>query len=314
MTKQFMKSLEEAFETELPQEEPQTLTEAVSNSLVPIMPRISPELFNFRREADVKISDNDQIRIISRSFFKRGFDTSDKEWEGRMGEYGPGYELSSKNLTIKAKAEIPRFFYGIFPQEEVTVSNCLDLTFLLTKVFPEIAQYSLNTIGRYSKKRQGDDFDKYSSEFNARGIKKEDRGKLSLDFRLQWEAPYKLDVSARVPEIPEGFIELGDEAIAIYYDHARQVPKELRRRTKLETPNIGILWAPTDKSLYCTGTKEIPAPELIPIPKNDPALVLDIPGEDKNYQHVVAAWKIGEEMPFRNWLVEYTEGNTRSMR
>ena len=68
-----------------------------------------------------------------------------------------------------------------------------------------------------------------------------------------------------------------------------------------------VLWSPTDESLYATG--EIPKVEP-PIPKRDPALILEIQDKDnlRKYRHVVAAWNIDEELPFRNWLAEYSEG------
>ena len=107
----------------------------------------------------------------------------------------------------------------------------------------------------------------------------------------------------------EGFIELEDEAVSTYYDFLRQAPTELRKTTNLQTPDIGILWAPTDESLFVTG--KIPKPKLIPLPRYDPALILDIPDGKNNYKHVVAAWDIGAELPFRNWLAEYSEHGTK---
>ena len=39
----------------------------------------------------------------------------------------------------------------------------------------------------------------------------------------------------------------------------------------------------------------------------DPALVLEIPGEERNYSHLIAAWEVGNEYPIKKWLAEYTE-------
>jgi len=316
MVSTLVEKLEENFEIlpvdEREVKEPQTLAEAVSNSLLSVMPRISPKLFDVRRKANVKIYDKVQKEIISRSFCDRGFRSSQTDYENIKG-YDLGYTIFDKNLKIKAMAEIPRFFYGIFPQEEVTIPNCLDLTFFINKKFSKIAGYTLSIIERYKENNiENKDIEKYHSVFGGRKIEIKDRGKLSLNFEIKWEAPFKLNVSARIPDIPGEFIELGDESIAVYYDYARKVPSELRKKTKLETPNIGILWAPTDSSLYCTGTKKIPNPKLIPQPKKCPVLVLDIPYGEKSYRHAVAAWNIGEELPFKDWIQEFSEGRINS--
>ena len=133
----------------------------------------------------------------------------------------------------------------------------------------------------------------------------QDLGKTNLNIKGHWSPNFKLNVAVEVPELPRGFVELGDEAVALYYAHVKGTSKELRKKTSLRSPSLGVLWIPNPKAFYATGN----IPKIEPPPKKgDPVLVLDIPGEKRSYRHAVAAWNIGEEIHFRNWLAEYTEG------
>ncbi len=121
-----------------------------------------------------------------------------------------------------------------------------------------------------------------------------------IEVKGLWTAPFSLDVCVSVPEVPQAISELGDEALLQYFTVIKRLRTSVKDSAGMQKPAIGVLWAPTDESLYVKG--DVPK-----APKNDPALVLDIPGKERNYRHIVAAWNIGEERPFKNWLAEYTE-------
>ena len=281
---------------------PKTLAEAVSNSLIQVMPRISPELFELTREVEVNLS-NEQRKKVIESLYKRSFDFIYEE----NGTWDEGRKRFFSDAEVNVHGKIPLFFYGQSSDERVTFGSLNPEISFKRRIETnnlKVTGFRLDTIN----KRNDIERILYFNPEKEQVIEN-DRGEFSINLQGTWKAPYKLDVCATVPQVPEGFIELGDEAIATYYDFARQAPSDLRKKTSLQPPSIGILWAPTDESLYATG--KIPGPSIIPRSRRDPALVLDIPDREKSYRHIVATWDIGEELPFRNWLTEYMETNGR---
>ncbi len=304
-TATLVEKLEEKFEV-LPLQneeyEPKTLAEAVSNSLMPILPRISPELFEIRRKVNVTLSDKqfgkiDEIYISGHPY--ENFLTF-HTWNGVDGSEKADIIRKAlrkkRNLTgeKRAIAKIPFFVFSPIPGESVlTYKDSVKIQYHRKFKFPV---GFVNGEGYYDKER-------YPYEKKVSKL-----GDSVLDIKEVWTAPLKLHANVIVPELPKEFVELGDEAIATYYDHIRELPKKLRRETSLSPPNLGVLWIPTPKSIYVTG--EIPNVNP-PIPKGDPILVLDIQSKERNYRHAVAAWDIDEEEPFRDWLSEST-GNKPS--
>ena len=221
--------------------------------------------------------------------------------------------VSAKDiLSLECLAEIPSFAYTLHDERQAIYpkSACISASFEHV-LFPikrkDYEVESIEIIGKPNHK-YGD----FHSFFPRRGIKKKDVGELKVVVQVEWKAPYKLDTVVNTPHIPESFVELGDDAISSYYQIATKLPKNLRKKTSLVSPHIGVLLSLINESLYVTG--EVPIPKTLPLPKRDPALILDIPDGSRNYRHVVAVWDIGKELPFRNWLAEYSEGSTKRLK
>ncbi|MBS3090753.1 hypothetical protein J4433_03240 [Candidatus Pacearchaeota archaeon] len=301
-----VEKIEQSFEKAEPKsQEPKTLAEAVSNSLIKVIPRISPELFDIRREVDITLSSKqiekiDTIYKMAHPFgnlpvIKYGtFNDStfgavakrDIEIEGEE-------EMKERKLKRVRKiinASIPLFSYANIKDKIVCYPKSLDIIYEQDwKEKRELAWPTDGALGGFCRE---------SGEY-------QDLGKTNLNIKGHWSPNFKLNVAVEVPELPRGFVELGDEAVALYYAHVKGTSKELRKKTSLRSPSLGVLWIPNPKAFYATGN----IPKIEPPPKKgDPVLVLDIPGEKRSYRHAVAAWNIGEEIHFRNWLAEYTEG------
>jgi len=293
----FVKQLEKKFESPetARQNEPTTLAEHVSNELMTSMPRISPELFEMTRAARIPLSE-EQIIALDPLFY-----SSMDAIKGVTTKISPG-EINAK----EARGTIPRFVYSPHEEAQKVWKGAARATYAFkTEYSSEAVDWKecckLDLEGKPTKKgaRSGSLYATVKETDVFHRIK----GKLEVI----WEAPPKLDINVKTPPIPKSFISLGDDAIAEYFEAVRKAPTELREKTELISPRIGVLWSPKDNALYCTG--KIPKPRIIPsLPSGDPALILDIPDGDRSYKHVVALWDIGEEMPFRNWLAEYSEG------
>src|SRR3989344_4205070 len=271
--------LESSFElAEAERPKPQTLAEAVSNSLMPIMPRISPELFDLKRNAKITLTPEQKRSIIS-SYLERGCEDSGGFCIRWVDENGNSIRsIDDKNiLSLECVAKIPSFAYtlhdernAIYPKSACISTSFAHMLFPIKRKDSEVN--SLEIKGEFINRRYCDIY----LFFPHRHIGKNDIGDLKVVVQVEWKAPYKLDTEVNTPHIPESFVELGDE------------------------------------SLYVTG--EVPIPTILPLPKLDPALILDIPHGERRYRHVVAAWNIGEELPFRNWLMEYSEGSAKRLR
>ncbi len=275
-TNSFTEELAVSFEKASPQK-PKTLAEAVSDSLLERMPRLSPDLFNKTRVVHPTLTPNQLKRV--------------KEYQDRIMET----HNEDSAFGSSCSAEIPRFTLAHVPrQKTITYKNACAVLGSLD-INDRISDLRIGLRGSVLNFRSG------SNNYMI--------GSIRLQGRLEWELPFKLDVNVDVPTVPTSFIDLGDEAIGLYSDIVRQMPRNLREKTEYTTPSMGILWAPTDSSLYVSG--EIPEPTRSPQPNGDPALVLEIQDSARSYHHVVAVWNIGEELPFRNWIAEYSEGRSK---
>ncbi|MFH1802744.1 MAG: hypothetical protein ABH864_04850 [archaeon] len=307
MTKTFVEQLEAKFESPetARQAKPTTLAEHVSNELMQNgLPRIAPELFELKRKASVML-DEKQKTDIGISLLDRGLEGGAK-WIKINGYDQAVLDAEKfKTITFSCQGNVPRFFYGVHDQKNVVHGRCLvpEIDLIVKKSPENIVKY-FGDRPEHKKLDLGCDL-----SYNPGRVKKEDWGNLSIVSSAHWEAPYALDASAEIPQVPEGFIELGDEAIAEYYAAVRTAPPKLRKTTKLISPRIGVLWAPSDSILYATG--KIPEPQRIPQSEGDPALILDIPDGERSYKHIVAVWDIGEELPFRNYLAEFSKGRLK---
>lgn len=296
-----VEKIEESFEpAERKESKPQTLAKAVSDALLPVMPRISNELFELRRRIEIQLTP-EQKKEIGEKYFGDWNNSFCLKLLGKRQRQEEESFWKHEKLPFKCRGTIPSFSYSLSSEEFVQYDNC-------ASVFLKVRDFNITNKGRYSEEklaiilgnpRHLDFRDDSIFDF---GNKKQ--GLVKLKYSAVWESPFKLNAATKVPEVPETFRELGDEAIATYYDFVRKVPANLRNKTNFQPPQIGVLWAPTPKSFYATGK----IPKVEPSrPKGCPALVLDIPDEEKSYRHVVAAWNIDEELPFRNWLIEYSE-------
>ncbi len=272
MTTTFIEEIERHIETtQTKRSETKTLAEAVSNELMQNgLPRISPELFELQRQANLTLTP-EQIKKIDRHY----------------DLISPGSK--KQEPSRKYFAEIPRFITAYLPDEKE----------IMFKEYGKIL---------YSSHFNFKSLESISLHANRSLLVMNSSGRKELEIKINWTPTFCLNVAVQAPIVPESFIDLGDDAIAKYYDTLRQVSPELRRKTTLTSPRLKVLWAPTDETLYCTG--EIPEP-IPPRPKGDPALILDIPDGERSYRHVVAVWDIGQELPFRNWLAEYSEGRRK---
>ncbi len=269
MTQTMIEILETAFEPATKRKTAETLAKAVSNELMKTMPRLSPELFERIREANVNFSEA-YIRRIDEHYL-RAFH---------------GYELRPEPVRL-CSARIPIFAHACPPdQKEVVYPQAGNISYEET--------VALENAGRVKLIRENRDNNLYWECGNGISI---------LEIRSVWRAPFKLDVCVKVPEVPGSLAELGDEALLAFFSTAKQFRKDMKsRKNGIEKkPSLCVLWAPTDESFYCAG--DVPL-----LPKNDPALILEIPDPDcdKSYRHIVATWNIGEERPFKHWLAEYT--------
>lgn len=315
MTTTLIEQLEKGFEDPAREKtEPQTLAEAVSNELMNTLPRISPELFELKRKAKITLTPEQKRRIIS-SYLERGCGDSGffTTWIKENGNSIRGVR-NDDILSLVCVAQIPAFAYTLHDERKAIYPKSASISASFTHMLLPLGGRDdrLNSI---EIKGNCKDRSKYCDPhvtFPCTHIEKKDVGELKVVVQVEWKAPYELDTVVNMPHIPESFVELGDEAIGSYYQIATNLPKNLRKKTSLVSPHIGVLWRPTDESLYVTG--KIPTPEKTPLPKNDPALILDIPDGSRNYRHVVAVWNIGEELPFKNWLTEYSEGSTTRLR
>lgn len=305
-TQTLVEQLEQGFESpEVAREvKAKTLAEYVSNHLMQNgLPRISPELFDLKREVQVPLTD-EQIKKIDNlymkshnnpitmpsSLFDGGWEKLSSDWKNKsLNGDNMGFKTTTKfncsyisGVKRNCKAEIPHFSYENHDRE--------------------IASYEKMGIVSYEGH--------WDITGQSWGTEKSGRlGESNIKISEEWKAPLRLDVNVKVPEIPKGFVELGDDAIAEYYNALLIAPSDLRKTTSYESPKIGILWSPKDKVLYCTG--KIPNPSVIPLSRGDPALILDFSDQDRSYRHVVAVWDIGDENPLRNWLAEYGEGGSK---
>jgi len=253
-----------------PTKKTNTLAEHVSNELIVVMPRISPELFKSKRQAVISLTD-EQSKDIEKYV---------------RGQINCG--LSKKvAITSKTVATIPRFIYVPITQQISTFTET-------GTVSGQINIQDVHTVG----------FGNDAGAYYRRG-ELIDKGGTS---QMNWEAPFKLNVNAQRPKIPKHLRSLGDDAIGLYYDSVRTAPDRLRSETRLESPELGVIWSPEDSILYATG--EIPEPEPVPAIYG-PALTMTINGEDRKYQHIIALWDIEGERPLRNWLAEFSEGKSK---
>lgn len=288
MTSTLVQQLEQGFEA-VPKGkvEPKTLAEFVSNHLMNNgLPRLSPELFKLTRNVDLTLTP-EQIKKV------------DKHYKLRAGN-------NSTNPKREFTAKIPRFTLANVPNQKEVVFQAVGRA-----IYEEDFRFKTEQ-GRLRISARGDTgihwgqegYDHYERPTKSSGL-------IELECKLKWTSGFKMSVGVKVPAVPKSFISLGDDAIAEYYCALRAAPRKLREKTTLVSPNLEVLWAPTNKSLYVTGTIPTPAPKIRPLPRGDPALILDIPDQCRSYKHVVAVWDIGEEIPFRNWLAEYSEGTDR---
>ncbi len=315
--------LEKAFESpETVQRKPETLAQAVSDSLLGVMPRLSSKLLELQRRVRIKLTDEQKQKIGERCWGKfhseKTIDTLRELGENAVIQKEEILDkVNYRNVRFRCMAKIPSFSYVIHPNKNIEYKGCasvlLNGKLSIANTKGKKLWMVLNEGVRHNDFSQGSQQYPGLNEFNLDETDKVldfgyfNDGKVTLKINFAWRSPFKLNASADTPDIPESFIELGDEAIAAYYDHVRKAPRNLRRQTSLEPPSLGILWSPTPQSLYVTG--KIPKIEP-PKPRGDPSLVLDIPDGDNHYKHVVAVWDIGQELPFRNWLTEYSEGST----
>lgn len=254
VTQTLVEQLEQAFEKPKTFKMPQTirpregtLVEYVSDELMQNgLPRISPELFELKR-GEVEIQLNSEQKKAIENYFAKYIKTAHEVL------------LKESEIKMKCRGNIPRFFYANVPGSEAVEIDGIGRVIYTTKT--EFDSNYAN--GGLAIIRVADE---QRSRRGLLGIMIEDqvRNQFYLNVRLEGIAPFMLNVCATVPKIPEGFIELGDEAIAKYYDIIRTAPKELRRKTTLEIPKVGVLWSPKDESLYATG--KIPEPSVIPPP------------------------------------------------
>jgi len=259
--------LEKSFEKKPQRKKANSLAEYVSDELMVSMPRLSPELFEIEREVNVPLAEKQSEKI--RRYVAHQLDSRN---------------LASFKIRSSVIASIPKFIY---------VPVCEDIA-----IFPKsgVVFGSAKTEGFNSLLFGGNETTSFSYT---------DLNNIKASAQIDWEASFKLDVNVKRPQVPEGFIELGDEAVSEYYQVLRSAPKEMRKKTQLDAPRIGVLWSPEERVLYASGDIPEPRPEM---PVGDPALILDIPDGEKSYRHVVAVWDIGDELPFRNWLAEFSEG------
>jgi hypothetical protein len=287
----------------------QTLAEAVSNSLIPVMPRISPELFDIKRRVNVTLSDEQKERIDTLYKMAHPFgELPEREYDAQEHHFFGAVlvnrikiekveDMNKRGLNGVSKridAKVPLFSYAGLNEHTLCYPCSINISYRQSWKKKEIFAWPndgfLGGLGSTNSK-------KYQA-----------LGKSDIVIQGNWKPNFKLASTVKVPELPKGFIELGDEAVATYYDYVRRAPRNLRRETSLQSPSLGVLWIPTPKSFYATG--EIPKIETPVASKGDPILILDILGKERNYRHAVAAWDIGEEEPFRNWLSEFSEGSS----
>ena len=315
--------LELSFEQVTERPEPQTLAEAVSNALMPVMPRISPELFKITRDIEIPLSGKMRDNIADSIFgqmglnfreYKRGREVRSIRSRGKNGRGEDMYyervrydNFNSSCCTMSSRAKVPAFAYTLFPKKTITFPKTLEiiLSILSSINSRDLADFNVSMTDIWGNKYHFFDIKPYYHELERRGSEKIEQIEediFSAPLNISLRLPRKLHVSVEVPKIPDSLVELGDEAVAGYYNILTRMPLNERKRTTLETPRVGIVWAPSDYSFYCS-TK---IPQRLPLPERDPALVLDIPNGGKSHRHVIAVWDTEHELPLKNWLAEYT--------
>jgi hypothetical protein len=272
MTQTMIEMLEAEFEPVTKKNaRPTTLANAVSNELMKIMPRISPELLERKRTAQVNLSKK-QIADIN-EWYK--YAREESSWNERF--------MHPKRLC---SAEIPIFAYAKVPEQTEIVYEKQGIV-----TYEDIFRFSTKDVYVKLETKGGCwKWDEMPGQKYA--------GTSVVEVRSVWTAPDTLNVCVKVPEIPQEVINLGDEALLQYFTTAKSLRASFKT-AGIQKPRLGVLWAPTDESLYIAG-------DISQAPAKDPVLVLSVPDGEKNYQHVIASWNIGEERPFKHWLAEYT--------
>ena len=284
-TQTMVKTLEKHFVELDKKAKPKTLAEAVSNNLIPIMPRISSELFEFRREATIKLTEEQRVHIDN--------------WYVRFRRLRSDWKDVFYPIRV-CKGTLSLFQYATVPDIRNVVCGNAKITYEDgPKVFN--TENSLHNLAIVNCNNKGNSRSYHQWFWNNKEF-----GNAEVTIKSVWTAPFTLDICTQVPQVPESITELSDLAMFHYFKEATtRVMKG--DKSSLLKPKLGVLWAPTDKVLYCTGKVPIPN-DYPPVDrKSDPALILEIPDGDKIYRHVIATWDMENERPFKNWLAEYSE-------
>jgi len=287
-----VEQIKEAFEVQV-KTEGKTLAEAISNELAQEgVPRISPELFQRTRDVEIKLTQKQEEKI-------KEFYLSNQR--GRK---------EGRELVVKCFGKIPQFSYSLNPESGssykiVRYNNVADIFVKEKFEINGKRESGLESSILFCVDGDGDRWFKEHKDFGFPFIY---GSELSLKVDVLWRAPFKLCVNAEIPSVPENILkEEVESAYELYYKLASDLARKNRSFREMSSPSLGILWSPIESDLYCTG--EIPAPQIIHTSRRDPILVLEIQENGGKYMHAVAAWNIGEELPFKNWLREYSEGS-----
>ena len=307
--------IEKAFEPlELQSETTSNLNRWLSNNLMPYLPRISPALFAQRRVAKLELSPSEEKR------FSDGTRSLLTITDNKYSPWFSQSELSKLPVKTDFASEIPYFVLADLQdwggqKQEVGVarlSQTINLPSLkIAKLTFQDQPFGYNDPifrASFSNGTQG-----YSDSH--------------LDMNLVWTSVQSPRVYVDIPQVPDKIRDLGYRAVELHQRLMQSAPEELRRNSLPSAPQFGVVWAPIDESLIVNSqeishakgnaaeTRQIVQKQVLR--SKDPLLVLSIPCKEQRlygssrYAHVVASWNIGEELPFRNWLDEYTDGGRK---
>ncbi len=115
-------------------------------------------------------------------------------------------------------------------------------------------------------------------------------------------ATYDLTISR--PKVPVEVNIKGFEAASSFNKICRKIPKDIRARGNISMPEFGLIWIPSVDRLNFE-IKQVKESVQDLERRLDPVIIMRIPGKERNYDHVVTAYNIGEEEPFQPFIDKY---------
>jgi len=117
-------------------------------------------------------------------------------------------------------------------------------------------------------------------------------------------AAYGLTISR--PKVPVEANIKGLEAAAKYNEICGKIPKNIRAKGNIAMPEFGLIWIPSVDMLNFEIKKVKESVQDLE-KRLDPVIIMRIPGRERNYDHVVTAYNIGEEEPFQPFIDKYNK-------